>query len=593
MCSLRWKVGDIVEYTALYRQWRPHTFDEVVGQDHIIRILRNQIINDRISHAYLFCGSRGTGKTSTAKIFARAINCESPMDGSPCGKCDACIELSSENNMDILEIDAASNNRVEEMRELLDKVKYPPAIGRYKVYIIDEAHMLTIGAFNALLKTLEEPPGHVVFILATTEPHKIPATILSRCQRYDFKRISIRVIMDRLKKIGQDMKVDIEPEALETIARWAEGGMRDAISLLDQCMAFSDGVVTNDDVLAILGTADQTFIFQFVENIMKGQLSSLLKQVDLLIEDSRDISIFVRDLIYHLRNLLLVKVCDEPEKLLDLSESTIARYQNQAQYASEPRLIRAIEILSALESELKWNSQPRIMLEMALVKITRPEQEDSFEALLDRISVLEEKLAKGVVVSSAQSQSPQQHSQEDNKAIEEFSDVDGLAKREQEKQDGKSVDKTDSKEVKQGGQGEAEELEQSQEELTAEQKDISKLWPDILKTIKKDRIAIYSLLRNTRIEDTGKGLVYLVFPPEEGFYAAAIERENNRKYIEELIMEFADREVRLSCRTEDDTATEIAEDISIQIDKEKDTGEDIVKQAIDLFGEDFVEVVEE
>lgn len=593
MCSLRWKVGDIVEYTALYRQWRPHTFDEVVGQDHIIRILRNQIINDRISHAYLFCGSRGTGKTSTAKIFARAINCESPMDGSPCGKCDACIELSSENNMDILEIDAASNNRVEEMRELLDKVKYPPAIGRYKVYIIDEAHMLTIGAFNALLKTLEEPPGHVVFILATTEPHKIPATILSRCQRYDFKRISIRVIMDRLKKIGQDMKVDIEPEALETIARWAEGGMRDAISLLDQCMAFSDGVVTNDDVLAILGTADQTFIFQFVENIMKGQLSSLLKQVDLLIEDSRDISIFVRDLIYHLRNLLLVKVCDEPEKLLDLSESTIARYQNQAQYASEPRLIRAIEILSALESELKWNSQPRIMLEMALVKITRPEQEDSFEALLDRISVLEEKLAKGVVVSSAQSQSPQQHSQEDNKAIEEFSDVDGLAKREQEKQDGKSVDKTDSKEVKQGGQGEAEELEQSQEELTAEQKDISKLWPDILKTIKKDRIAIYSLLRNTRIEDTGKGLVYLVFPPEEGFYAAAIERENNRKYIEELIMEFADREVRLSCRTEDDTATEIAEDISIQIDKEQDTGEDIVKQAIDLFGEDFVEVVEE
>lgn len=593
MCSLRWKVGDIVEYTALYRQWRPHTFDEVVGQDHIIRILRNQIINDRISHAYLFCGSRGTGKTSTAKIFARAINCESPMDGSPCGKCDACIELSSENNMDILEIDAASNNRVEEMRELLDKVKYPPAIGRYKVYIIDEAHMLTIGAFNALLKTLEEPPGHVVFILATTEPHKIPATILSRCQRYDFKRISIRVIMDRLKKIGQDMKVDIEPEALETIARWAEGGMRDAISLLDQCMAFSDGVVTNDGVLAILGTADQTFIFQFVENIMKGQLSSLLKQVDLLIEDSRDISIFVRDLIYHLRNLLLVKVCDEPEKLLDLSESTIARYQNQAQYASEPRLIRAIEILSALESELKWNSQPRIMLEMALVKITRPEQEDSFEALLDRISVLEEKLAKGVVVSSAQSQSPQQHSQEDNKAIEEFSDVDGLAKREQEKQDGKSVDKTDSKEVKQGGQGEAEELEQSQEELTAEQKDISKLWPDILKTIKKDRIAIYSLLRNTRIEDTGKGLVYLVFPPEEGFYAAAIERENNRKYIEELIMEFADREVRLSCRTEDDTATEIAEDISIQIDKEKDTGEDIVKQAIDLFGEDFVEVVEE
>ena len=589
---MRWKVGDAMEYTALYRQWRPHSFDEVVGQDHIVRILRNQIINDRISHAYLFCGSRGTGKTSTAKIFARAINCQSPVDGSPCGKCNTCIELSSENNMDILEIDAASNSRVDEMRELLDRVKYPPAIGRYKVYILDETHMLSIAAFNALLKTLEEPPEHAVFILATTEPHKIPATILSRCQRYDFKRISFKVMMDRLSKIGQDMKVDIEPEAIETIARWAEGGMRDALSLLDQCLAFSDKVVTNDDVVAILGTANQDFIFQFVENIMKGQLSSLLKQVDLLIEDSRDISIFVRDLVYHLRNLLLVKVCDEPEKLLDLSESTLDRYKSQAQYANEPRLIRAIEILSSLESELKWNSQPRIMLEMALVKIARPEQEDSLDALLDRISVLEDKLAKGVVVSPSQVQSSGQDFQE-------------------EKQESNEPSKIGGSEAVQNVQGAAEaleaevELEQSleSEEEAAEYKDVSKLWPDILKTIKKERVAIYSLLRNASVEDTGKGLVYLIFSPEEGFYAAAVERENNRKYIEELIAKAVGREVRLSCRTEDDVMAEIAGDISARKaeakedrekeDEVKDTADDIVKQAIDLFGGEFVEVVED
>jgi len=585
-----------MEYTALYRQWRPHTFDEVVGQDHIVRILRNQIINDRISHAYLFCGSRGTGKTSTAKIFARAINCQSPMDGSPCGKCDVCRDLSSENNMDVLEIDAASNNRVEEMRELLDKVKYPPAVGRYKVYIIDEAHMLTIGAFNALLKTLEEPPEHVVFILATTEPHKIPDTILSRCQRYDFKRISLRVMMDRLSKIGQDMKIDIEPEAIETIARWAEGGMRDALSLLDQCMAFSNGVVTNDSVLAILGTADQNFIFQFVENIMKGQLSSLLKQVDLLIEDSRDISIFVRDLIYHLRNLLLVKVCDEPEKLLDLSESTLDRYKSQAQYANEPRLIRAIEILSTLESELKWNSQPRIMLEMALVKITRPEQEDSLDALIDRISVLEDKLAKGVVISSTQNQSSNQHSKEEKQDSKESSSED--VSRQEEKQKNKGLKKIDSSKAEQDAQGIADDSEQSSEEFAVENKEVSKVWPDILKTIKKERVAIYSLLRNAGIEDNGKGIVYLVFPPEEGFYAAAVERDSNRKYIEELIIKAVGREVRLSCRIGNDATAEIGEDMFIrkdkeEEDKEKDTGDDIVKKAIDLFGGEFVEVVEE
>jgi len=568
-----------MEYTALYRQWRPQTFNEVVGQDHIVRILKNQIDSNRVSHAYLFCGSRGTGKTSTAKIFARAINCQKPVEGSPCGQCDVCKNLSLENNMDILEIDAASNNKVEEMRELLDKVKYPPAVGRYKVYIIDEAHMLSIGAFNALLKTLEEPPEHVVFILATTEPHKVPATIMSRCQRYDFKRISLKVMVDRLRRIGQEMNAKIEPEALETIARWAEGGMRDAISLLDQCMGFSNGVITNEVVLAILGTADQEFIFSFMENIMKGQISSLLKQVDVLVEDGRDIPVFVRDLIYHLRNLLLTKVCDEPEELLDVSESTLERYQEQAQYANESRLIRAIEILSTLEAELKWNSQPRIMLEMALVKMTRPEQEDSFEALVDRISVLEDKLSKGVVVSPLSDQPSLIQNSQENKEKEDKSE--------------RNLDNNDNedKEIKGFKQKTGEEkADKLQKKAIAEEKELQQVWSDILKTIKKERVAIYSLLRNAMLREAGNGLVFLVFPSQEGFYAAAIEREDNRKYIQDLIMRFTGKEVRVSCKTEDDIA-EMSHESPQDIDK--DAEEAVVQRAIDLFGEEFVEVVED
>ena len=387
-----------MEYTALYRQWRPEIFDDVIGQDAIVRILKNQIESNRIGHAYLFCGSRGTGKTSTAKVFAKAVNCLSPVNGNPCLSCDACQKLSLENNMDIIEIDAASNNGVDEIRDLRDKVKYPPVVGRYRVYIIDEVHMLSTGAFNALLKTLEEPPQHIIFILATTEPHRLPATILSRCQRYNFKRIPNKAIVERLKTVAHKSQVQTEEEALSTIARWAEGSMRDALSLMDQCIGFCGNYVTNDDVVAILGTADQEFIFKVAQNIIEGNSSELFHMVETLIEDGRDVPVFVRDLIQHLRNLLVVKVCKEPASLIDVGQDTMEAYIQQTQGTGRERLIRAIEILCALEADMKWSTQPRVLLEMALVRICRPEQEETLDALMDRMEKLEQQISEGMVI---------------------------------------------------------------------------------------------------------------------------------------------------------------------------------------------------
>ncbi len=323
----------------------------------------------------------------------------SPTEYGPCGECEVCVNLSSDSNMDIMEIDAASNNGVDEIRDLRDKVRFPPTLGKYKVYIIDEVHMLSIGAFNALLKTLEEPPSHVVFILATTEPHKLPATILSRCQRFDFKRISQKVIVNRMQVICDNMNIRIESEGLHTIARWAEGGMRDALSLLDQIISFSGTDITNDDILSILGTADQNFLFQATDDILTGNLQGMLQKISKLLDEGKALNIFTRDLLQHIRNVLIVKACEQPEDLLDVAESTLEQLKVQAKKAGEARLIRAIEILSPLETEMRYSSQSRIILELAAVKLCRPDQEVSLEALQDRIEILEKQLKNGIVSS--------------------------------------------------------------------------------------------------------------------------------------------------------------------------------------------------
>lgn len=542
-----------MRYTALYRQWRPETFDEVVGQDATIRILKNQIKSNRIAHAYLFCGSRGTGKTSTAKVFAKAVNCLNPVDGNPCLKCEVCQKLSAGSSMDIIEIDAASNNGVDEIRELRDKVKYPPVVGRYKVYIIDEVHMLSTGAFNALLKTLEEPPEHIIFILATTEPHRLPATILSRCQRFNFKRIANKSIVNRLAEIAKRTGVQVEREALYTIARWAEGSMRDALSLLDQCIGFGGDAVSNEDVLAVLGTADQKFVFEVAENIIDGNVSELFYQVEQLINDGRDVSVFLKDLINHMRNLLVIKVCNDGAQLIDVGEDTFKAYMEQAQKASHERLMRAIDILCAAESEMRWSSQPRVSLEMALVKICRPEQEVTLDALLDRVAKLERQLEGGVVVKQASPSKKSVRAASKSQAVDEGS----IAGQEGEDSGGND------------GGGAA-----------------AYIWEEVLGIIKKERIALYGFLKDCGFALDEKGVAVLSFPADQQFFMESINREENRNFVEKAIERVTGKQAKVRCILADQKAA--GNEL-----EERSQNEDIIEKAIDIFGKDFVEIVDD
>lgn len=591
-----------MEYTALYREWRPNTFDEIVGQDTIVRTLKNQIKGDRIGHAYLFCGPRGTGKTSTAKIFAKAVNCLQPDDANPCGVCSICSQSIAGNTMDVIEIDAASNNGVDEIRDLRDKAKFPPAIGRYKVYIIDEVHMLSTGAFNALLKTLEEPPSHIIFILATTEPHKLPATIISRCQRYDFKLIQLSVIVNQLRQVASTKDIEVEEDALYTIARWSEGGMRDALSLLDQCIGFCGNSVSNNDVLAILGTADERFMFQMVDFIIQGNVAGALEGVNRLIEDGVDISVFVKDITVHLRSLLIVKTCEDNfATLIDASPATLKAYEEQAKGAGEMRLFRAIEIFAHLESELKWANQPRILLELAIAKICRPEEEEDYDAILDRLETLEQKLYNidmGVVAEtrttvSAADNTVKKESLGDTAVAAKLSE-DKKRDRELEKkaEATQSVSKAESQ--KMVDIPEVEKLDNDVPEPKAEGKgvsrpfvDMAKTWPKIMKMIKKERVAIYSLLIEARCIYKGGNVATLVFPPDQGFFVTAIEKDSNRKFIEEMIKKVTGIDISIRCCLEGEDTN------SFEVESKKDEDDEMVEKAIELFGRENIQIVDD
>lgn len=386
-----------MSYTALYRKFRPSEFADVKGQDHIITTLQNQIRANRIGHAYLFCGTRGTGKTTVAKIFAKAVNCEHPVDGSPCGECETCRSIAAGTSMNVIEIDAASNNGVDNIREIREEVAYRPTEGRYKVYIIDEVHMLSIGAFNALLKTLEEPPEYVIFILATTEVHKIPITILSRCQHYDFKRISIETITDRMQELMDTEHVDVEDKALRYIAKAADGSMRDALSLLDQCIAFYMGQkLTYDNVLEVLGAVDTDVFSRLLRKVIERDVAGVLDVVDDLVMQGRELTQLAADFTWYLRNLLLVKTSDNIEDVLDVSTENLAQLKEEAQMIEPDMLFRYIRIFSELSGQLKYATQKRVMLEVALIKLCTPAMENTQDSLLDRIRAVEEKVEKGI-----------------------------------------------------------------------------------------------------------------------------------------------------------------------------------------------------
>ena len=390
-------------YTALYRKFRPNEFKDVKGQDAIVKTLKNQIKTGRIGHAYLFCGTRGTGKTTVAKIFAKAVNCEHPLEGSPCEECQMCQSISAGTSMNVIEIDAASNNGVDNIREIREEVAYRPTEGRYKVYIIDEVHMLSIGAFNALLKTLEEPPEYVIFILATTEAHKIPVTILSRCQRYDFKRISIDTICDRLNELIAKEGLDVEEKAVRYIAKMADGAMRDALSLLDQCVAFYVGErLTYDRVLEVLGAVDTDVFSKLLRELIARDVKRVISILDELVMQGRELSQLAADFTWYLRNLLLIQSSDDMEDVLDVSTENLAQLKEEAQMISMEELIRYIRIFSELTSSLKYSTQKRVLLEVTFIKLCKPQMEVSQDALLSRIRALEEEVEKKMAASPAE-----------------------------------------------------------------------------------------------------------------------------------------------------------------------------------------------
>lgn len=389
-----------MSYMALYRKWRPDTFEEVKGQDHVVTTLKNQIINNRIGHAFLFCGTRGTGKTSIAKLFAKAVNCEHPVNGSPCNECAACRAIADGSSMNVIEIDAASNNGVDNIRQIREEVQYSPSEGKYKVYIIDEVHMLTQGAFNALLKTLEEPPSYVIFILATTESHKIPITISSRCQKYEFRRISVETISDRLMELLGREQIAAEKKAIDYVAKAADGSMRDALSILDQCITFNIGKeLTYENVLDTIGAVDIDVFARLLDCVIRLDVVGAIDLVDEVVWQGRELSRFVSEFTWFLRNVLLVKVSPEADQKLDMSAENLERLRQFAAQLETDALIRYINIFSDTSANIKYAVQKRIVLELAVIKLCKPEMETDYSALLDRVRVLEQKLENGAAGS--------------------------------------------------------------------------------------------------------------------------------------------------------------------------------------------------
>ena len=546
-------------YQALYRRYRPQRFEDFVGQEAVIRTLAAQVMSGRIAHAYLFCGTRGTGKTSAAKVFARAINCETPVGGDPCGHCPTCLALAQESSLDILEIDAASNNGVDEIRELRENIKYPPRSGRFRVYIIDEVHMLSTGAFNALLKTLEEPPAHAKFILATTEPQKLPATILSRCQRFDFGRIPTRMIAERLGKAMEENGVRAEAAALERIARAAEGGMRDAWSITDMCLGYAqengEGL-TDALVRTVLGAADGEFLFRFADAMLAGDAAAVLGMIDEMMRAGREVQVFLRDVGGHLRALALAQVCGEQAcEVLDVTREEGEAYIRQASGVSRERLIRLTEIFLRAEADVRWASQPRFALETAALRACMPETAFNAEALAERVAELEEKLRSGFVQAAPAAAAGQPKTREipvkDTKTEE--------GKKEQPAQKAQAAACSDP------GDGAA-------------------IWKKALQALRQQPM-LFGLAMSGRFVSQKDGLFSVAFPKAAAINANMLNSEENAATIAGMLTNAAGYECRFRAVLEDEGPSEREKE------EAKRQAEANLNRVFDMFGRENVRVV--
>jgi len=538
-------------YKALYREWRPQTFEDMIGQEGVKKTIKNQIIMNRVPHAYLFCGTRGTGKTTTAKILAKAINCLNVKDGEPCNKCEICTQINNGSLMDVIEIDAASNTGVDNIRRLIDDVKYPPHSARYKVYIIDEVHMLSLSAFNALLKTLEEPPSYVKFILATTDPQKVPATILSRCQRFDFKRIGTSDIAGRLRAIADENKIDVEDITLETIAKISDGAMRDAISIFDQAISVSEGKIEYRDVANMLGLASRDYIFKLVDCMIEKNIDSAMDMIDEAIMNGKDVMQFIRDITRHFRNLLMVKVSKRPEDVVDVSQDSIKLLKEQAKNIRSEEVMRAINIMLKAESDAKFAIQPRIIIELAVIKFCKREYDSSPEMLLNRINQLEEAIKKGIKISP---ETVKEAAPESSQKIEKLAIPDKTVK------------------------GSQNETAVSQEEYQGEPIGLDQVktcWQEVINAIKaENKVVTGTLLNFGKICGISGNVITIGFDKSNTFAKEKLEKHEDKKIVEECFSRMLNKKVRVEFKT---------------IGNESDRPD----ESIGILGNGIVEIIEE
>ncbi|KCZ66547.1 DNA polymerase III subunit gamma/tau [Clostridium sporogenes] len=507
-------------YTALYREWRPRTFKEVVGQKHITVTLKNQVIEKRIAHAYLFCGTRGTGKTSTAKILSKAVNCLNLKDGEPCNECEICNKINSGTLMDVIEMDAASKRKLEDIKEVIENVKYPPQEGKNKVYIMDEVHMLTQEAVNAFLKTLEEPPSNVIFILATTDPQKLPITILSRCQRFDFRRIRNEEIFERLRSIVSEQGIYADDKSLNLIARMSDGAMRDALSILDQVISTGDGKVEYDQVLDMLGLVTNENLLRITNSIIEKDVEKSMRIIEDIVLSGKDIYNFIKDMITHLRNILMVKVSKNPNEILDMSSENIDLVKEQAEKIRIEEIMRNIKILQEAEQQSKWVKQSRIYLELAVLKMCKIEYDTSKEVILSRLNKIEELIKSGNIKLAM--------------------------KEEKKKTESKEFDIKKIKENIKDDKIEENLIEEYNKDSKLTVETVKKMWHDILEAFKARRLMVlYAALVTANITNCKEGTITLNYNKQYSFNKKRLEKPENNKIVQEIFSEVLKEKIRI------------------------------------------------